>query len=99
MKEENQSEEAIQPNYIPFYSTQQIAKILNVSDRQVRNMILAKKITAIMIGGIWRVRPQDLDAYIAGEEKKTKKHLREYRKRPVSIQELKKTHKDSHPRG
>lgn len=46
-------------------SIKEAAAICDISDRTMRAHIQAKKIVASKIGGLWKIKRQDVDAFIA----------------------------------
>jgi len=58
-----------------FYSIEEVAKILNVSDGAVRKWLKARALKGIKLGRIWRIRESDFDKFLkeresAGEKEK-----------------------------
>jgi excisionase family DNA binding protein len=49
----------------PFYTSRDLAKKLRLSERTIREMLRTKKIASYKIEGSRRVRPEDLEAYLA----------------------------------
>ena len=49
------------------YTLEEVAEILKVSVQTVRKLIAEKKLRAFRVGGQWRVRKEDLDAYIESQ--------------------------------
>lgn len=54
-----------------FYSIEDIAKILNVSDGAVRKWLKAGALKGIKLGRIWRIREGDLDRFLRERENPT----------------------------
>ena len=54
-----------------FYSIEDIAKILNVSDGAVRKWLKAGALKGIKLGRIWRIRESDLDRFLRERENPT----------------------------
>jgi len=51
-----------------FYSIEDIAKILNVSDGAVRKWLKAGALKGIKLGRIWRIRGSDFDKFLKERE-------------------------------
>ena len=51
-----------------LYTIQQITSLLQVSDETVYRHIRSGKLTAIRVGGLWRVRKEALDKFLAGAQ-------------------------------
>jgi excisionase family DNA binding protein len=49
----------------PLLTLIDVATVLKVSTKTVRRLVKAKKIPVIVVGGSFRVRPDDLKSYIA----------------------------------
>jgi excisionase family DNA binding protein len=47
-----------------FYTIQEAAKLLRVSDETVRRMINSEQLDAIKVRGQWRIRKESLDKYL-----------------------------------
>ena len=47
-----------------YYTTEQIAFILQLDDETIRRYIQSKKIKAYKIGKVWRVEETDLNEFI-----------------------------------
>lgn len=47
-----------------YYKPSEIAELLNISVRKVRELITSGKLPAIKIGKVYRVRKDDLDEFI-----------------------------------
>jgi len=47
-----------------FYSIEEVAKILNVSDGAVRKWLKARALKGIKLGRIWRIRESDFDKFL-----------------------------------
>ncbi len=54
-----------------FYSIEDIAKILNVSDGAVRKWLKAGALKGIKLGRIWRIREGDLGRFLRERENPT----------------------------
>ncbi len=52
-------------------SPEQVAEILGVSQKMVRDWLRAGRIKGVKLGRIWRVREQDLEAFLAEAERAT----------------------------
>jgi len=50
-----------------IYTLEQVADILQVSLSTVRKLVDDKELKAFKVRGQWRVRKEDLDAYIANQ--------------------------------
>jgi len=46
------------------------ADLLRVSTKTIKNWCLAKKIPCLKVGREWRLRPSELEAYLAGQRPK-----------------------------
>ncbi len=47
------------------YTIEEVAKILRVSTATVRNLIERGELKAFRVGNQWRVKKEDLDAYMS----------------------------------
>lgn len=47
-----------------LYTTQEVAEILKVSDRTVRNLIKREDLKAIKVGRKWRIKEKFLQEYL-----------------------------------
>jgi len=52
-----------------YLTVRQIAKKLDITEEWVRDLIKAKEIKAVKVGK-WRVRPEDLEAFIESRTNK-----------------------------
>ncbi len=59
-----------------FYSIEDIAKILNVSDGAVRKWLKAGALKGIKLGRIWRIRESDFDKFLKERESTGEKEKR-----------------------
>ena len=50
-----------------IYTLEQVAEILQVSLSTIRKLVDDKELKAFKVRGQWRVRKDDLDAYIANQ--------------------------------
>jgi len=50
-----------------LYTTEEVKKILKVTQRTVYNYIKNGDLKAVKVGRRWRVKHQDLKAFLAGE--------------------------------
>ena len=48
----------------------QVAEFLKVTERTIYRLAAAKKIPAFKVGGTWRFRTADIDAWIAAQSQK-----------------------------
>ena len=55
-----------------FYTIEEIAKMLRVSEATVRNLISSGELPAAQVGRQWRISQADLDKYL--EEQKKRGH-------------------------
>jgi len=51
-----------------FYSIEEVAKILKVSDGAVRKWLKAGALKGIKLGRIWRIRESDFDKFLKERE-------------------------------
>lgn len=59
----------------PFYSINDVAKLLGLSIKTVRRYIAAGSLQSITIGGVYRIPKQALEEFInAGQDEKAKTH-------------------------
>lgn len=59
---------AVQPQEPPaMLSPGEAARLLRVSERQVRNLVSQGKIKALRVGGRWRIRRADLETVGSGD--------------------------------
>jgi len=49
---------------IEWLSTREVARVLGVTERTVRNRIACGELAATMFGCVWRVRHAELDRYV-----------------------------------
>lgn len=54
------------PMLTPMLTIHDVAQKLNVDERTVRELIRKNELRAIKIGKEWRVKEEDLDAYVDG---------------------------------
>jgi len=59
-----------------FYSIEEVAKILNVSDGAVRKWLKAGALKGIKLGRIWRIRESDFDKFLRERESTGEKEKR-----------------------
>lgn len=59
-----------------FYSIEEVAKILNVSDGAVRKWLKAGALKGIKLGRIWRIRESDFDKFLKERESTGEKEKR-----------------------
>jgi len=52
---------------LKLYSLQELAKLLEVSERTMHNYIKAGKIKGVKIGGKWKFTEENLKKFINGE--------------------------------
>jgi excisionase family DNA binding protein len=50
-----------------IYTLEQVAEVLQVSLSTVRKLVDDKELKAFKVRGQWRVRKEDLEAYITGQ--------------------------------
>lgn len=55
------------------YTVEQVAEMLNVQERTVRNYIATKKIEAFKVGQEWRIRHIDYVSFLNNSKKNTQK--------------------------
>jgi excisionase family DNA binding protein len=55
-------------------STSTIAKQLGVTRQTVHNWIIAGKLNALKVGGLWRVYAEDLDEFLKRDTSKKPPH-------------------------
>jgi excisionase family DNA binding protein len=64
-----------------FYTVDEVAEKLDVSSRTVRRYIQSEYLKAVRIGGKWKVKKEDLTAYLNGErgshQDSKKEHIKE----------------------
>lgn len=53
------------PVRVRFFTCAQVARMLQISVRGVQDLCGAKKLKGTRIGKLWRIDPDDLEAYIA----------------------------------
>jgi excisionase family DNA binding protein len=46
-----------------YYTVEQVAKLLQVSERSIYNWILSGKLAAFKFGDNWRITPANLEAF------------------------------------
>ena len=56
---------------------EEVAELLRISNRTVRRLLAADELSAFKVGGTWRFRQEDLDAWIEERVPKGKEDLRE----------------------
>jgi len=59
-----------------FYSIEEVAKILNVTDGAVRKWLKAGALKGIKLGRIWRIRESDFDKFLRERESTWEKEKR-----------------------
>lgn len=47
-----------------LYTVEQVADYLKVSTKTVRRLIKSNKIIASKVGGVWRIKPVDIERYL-----------------------------------
>ena len=52
---------------LKLYSLQELAKLLEVSERTIHNYVKAGKIKGVKIGGKWKFTEEHLKKFISGE--------------------------------
>lgn len=52
---------------LKLYSLQELAKLLEVSERTIHNYVKAGKIKGVKIGGKWKFTEESLKKFINGE--------------------------------
>lgn len=52
---------------LKLYSLQELAKLLEVSERTIHNYVKAGKIKGVKIGGQWKFTEENLKKFINGE--------------------------------
>lgn len=52
---------------IKVYSLEKVQEILQVTRRTIYNYIRGGRLPAVKMGGRWRIRHEDLDAFLTGK--------------------------------
>jgi excisionase family DNA binding protein len=54
----------LEENFSQVYTVEEVAKMLKVSDQTVRALIRQGNLPALRIGRVWRIKKEDLRAYM-----------------------------------